>query len=205
MTAGQRIEKLVTWTGLSTHAFAVSIGLKRSENLYQIKKGNNGISQNLAQMITEKYPQISKSWLLTGEGEMIVDKALAARAIPYYTKDLVSLVENRFEASPEASLELPLYKNADFAAPYMSDSMDPEIPIGAIAICKKCSVEQLVPGASYLVATQKLTAVRYLRIDEGENLKLVPANDKKYDQIIIKISEIEEIFLVLGIIINKSL
>ncbi|MCC8018825.1 MAG: hypothetical protein LIO85_03515 [Rikenellaceae bacterium] len=51
--------------------FAQSIGLKRGENLYQIKRGNNGISRQLAERIVEYFPKISKSWLLTGEGNHV--------------------------------------------------------------------------------------------------------------------------------------
>ena len=68
----RRLERVIKWTGLSINSFALTIGLKRSENLYQIKKGNNGISRDLAELITAKYPSVSKGWLLTGEGEMLI-------------------------------------------------------------------------------------------------------------------------------------
>ena len=67
----RRLERVIKWTGLSINSFALTIGLKRSENLYQIKKGNNGISRDLAELITAKYPSVSKGWLLTGEGVSI--------------------------------------------------------------------------------------------------------------------------------------
>src|SRR5690606_8849210 len=65
-----RLKKTIDWTGLSTNAFAQTIGLKRAENLYQIKKGNYSISKELADKITTKYDNINKLWLLTGEGQM---------------------------------------------------------------------------------------------------------------------------------------
>ena len=34
------------------------------------KAGKNGISQNLARRIVEKFPELSVGWLLTGEGDM---------------------------------------------------------------------------------------------------------------------------------------
>ena len=73
-----RLERVIKWTGLSVNSFALNIGLKRSENLYQIKKGNNGISRDLATLITTKYPSVSKAWLLTGEGEMFVEQMTAS-------------------------------------------------------------------------------------------------------------------------------
>ncbi|MEG2480326.1 MAG: hypothetical protein RSA50_08655, partial [Mucinivorans sp.] len=71
MTNWQRLEQVVRWSGMSTNKFAMSIGLKRSENLYQIKRGNFGISKELARLICAKYPMISRLWLLTGEGQMM--------------------------------------------------------------------------------------------------------------------------------------
>lgn len=71
MTDWQRLEQVIKWTGLSTNAFATGIGLKRSENLYQIKRGNNRISKNLAELIVRKYGSVNRAWLLTGEGEML--------------------------------------------------------------------------------------------------------------------------------------
>lgn len=66
-----RIEMVIRWSGMSTNAFARHIGLPREENLYQIKKGNNGLSISVANMICEKFPEIDELWLLTGKKEML--------------------------------------------------------------------------------------------------------------------------------------
>ncbi|MCC8062859.1 MAG: hypothetical protein LIO68_06420 [Rikenellaceae bacterium] len=46
--AWERLSEVIGYSGLSVNAFAKAIGLKRGENLYQIKRGNNGISTKLA-------------------------------------------------------------------------------------------------------------------------------------------------------------
>lgn len=56
---------------MTTNAFARHIGLARGENLYQIKRGNNGVSLDLANRITAKFPEVSKLWLLTGDGRCL--------------------------------------------------------------------------------------------------------------------------------------
>lgn len=66
-----RIEMVIRWSGMSTNAFARHIGLPRGENLYQIKKGNNGLSMNVANLICEKFPEIDELWLLTGKRDML--------------------------------------------------------------------------------------------------------------------------------------
>ena len=72
----QRIEAVIKWANMSTNYFARYIGLARGENLYQIKRGNNGISLDVADRIVSKFPQVDKLWLLTGEGQMFSDEKL---------------------------------------------------------------------------------------------------------------------------------
>jgi len=55
MNSWSRLKKVIDWSGLSVNSFAKSIGLKRAENLYQIKKGNNSISKDLSELIAIKY------------------------------------------------------------------------------------------------------------------------------------------------------
>ena len=70
----QRIESIVKWANMSTNYFARYIGLSRGENLYQIKRGHNGISRKLAERIVQHFPQIDMLWLLTGRGQMFVEE-----------------------------------------------------------------------------------------------------------------------------------
>ena len=68
----QRIESVVKWANMTTNYFARYIGLSRGENLYQIKRGHNGISRKLGERIVQHFPQIDLLWLLTGRGQMFV-------------------------------------------------------------------------------------------------------------------------------------
>lgn len=77
LTDWQRIEMVIQQSKLTVNAFARHIGLPRGENLYQIKKGNNGISLDVAKRIVSKFPQVDKLWLLTGDGQMLRDDAPA--------------------------------------------------------------------------------------------------------------------------------
>ena len=74
----QRIESVVKWANMTTNYFARYIGLSRGENLYQIKRGHNGISRKLGERIVQHFPQIDLLWLLTGRGQMFVSGLLDA-------------------------------------------------------------------------------------------------------------------------------
>lgn len=56
LTNWQRIEMVIQQSKMTANAFARHIGLPRGENLYQIKKGNNGISLDVANRICQRYP-----------------------------------------------------------------------------------------------------------------------------------------------------
>lgn len=73
MTDSERIRELKKFTGLNFSKLAEEIGLNTVQTLYDIKNGKCGISKEVAKKIQERYLNISIAWLLTGEGEMLVD------------------------------------------------------------------------------------------------------------------------------------
>ncbi len=68
--ASERLATVLRASGLpSLNSLARRLGLKRSENLYQIRRGYYGISEELARRIHNLYPQFSVTWLVLGIGE----------------------------------------------------------------------------------------------------------------------------------------
>jgi len=64
------IQTLVQYKGMTYKSFAESIGAI-AQNLYDIKGGKSDISKKMADKILAVYPEINRTWLLTGEGKMI--------------------------------------------------------------------------------------------------------------------------------------
>lgn len=64
-----RLNKVIQQTGLSPSAFANKIGYNQS-NLSKILSSKRDMNANLIKSICIAYPQLNKTWLLTGEGEM---------------------------------------------------------------------------------------------------------------------------------------
>ena len=67
-----RIKKLVEYFNLSVSQFAKQLELSTPQILYDVIKGRNGISRDLAEKIARHYREINCLWILTGEGEMII-------------------------------------------------------------------------------------------------------------------------------------
>lgn len=199
-----RIEKLVKWTGLSVNAFARNIGLNRGENLYQIKRGNNGISKELAELITAKYPGVSKAWLLTGEGEPFLDSAKQGSQIPYFEMDALQFVNAKVNPEPTCRIVFPIFRDCDFAAIATGNAMTPPIPNGAVIFCRETSTEKILPGEDYLIVGKTFCGIRTVRREPDEKLiRLVPRNREDYDELTIDPKEISKIYLIRGVAVNR--
>ena len=65
------IIKLLDYSKLNVKQFSEKLGMKRAQAIYDIISGKTKrISEKLANQIISAFPEISKTWLLTGEGEM---------------------------------------------------------------------------------------------------------------------------------------
>lgn len=210
MGSWTRLEQVIRWTGLTTNAFALSIGLKRAENLYQIKKGRNSISKDLAELISGKYSGISKSWLLTGEGSMLADgendECPDNSGIPYYGSNITFIKDQKIKfPAPLYYMDIPVLSNCDFAVTWPDDSMSPEIPSGSIITLKETEIPSVLPGEIYLIVTDNYITMKRLRSigDNEQSLRLVPANKDIYDETLIDKASILRLFIVKGVISVK--
>lgn len=68
------IELMAENERMTVSQIAQAIG-KPATNLYDIQKGKlNGVSEKLADHILSQFPHYNKTWLMTGEGEMLAPK-----------------------------------------------------------------------------------------------------------------------------------
>lgn len=71
----KRLSEVLDLAGMSPNYFARYIGLPTGEYIYRIKRGQNGITRDVANRIGQKFPNININWLLTGEGCIFLDEA----------------------------------------------------------------------------------------------------------------------------------
>lgn len=68
-----RIEQIAQYYNLSLLALSKKLNLKNAQIFYDMRSGKvQGISRNLLDSFKSYLPDVSVSWLLTGEGEMII-------------------------------------------------------------------------------------------------------------------------------------
>lgn len=201
----QRIESVIKWANMSTNYFARYVGLARGENLYQIKRGNNGISLDVADRIVAKFPQIDKLWLLTGEGQMLVDKYSRGAQIPLYNVDVEQGIAHLKHLTPECDFYPPIPMACNLAMRYLGLAMGPTLPPGTLVLLKIVDKDSIIPGGEYVIVSRKIVTLRIVRAAEEEHkLRLVAGDRDNYDDIVININDIEAVYKVAGkLIINN--
>ncbi|MDE7355177.1 MAG: hypothetical protein K2N21_00160, partial [Rikenellaceae bacterium] len=201
-----RLEAIIKWAGLTTHSFAVHIGLNRSENLYQIKRGRNGISSDLANRIIEFFPEIDYNWIMTGEGYMLNQTPVCyencSKGIPFFQGELTDILCNFENHTPQSYIKIPIICDCDLCATMTGDAMSPEIEPGSLLMIKNIDPEYISYGERYITITERNTLVRYIRPaeDSTDQLSLIPVNTDKYDTLTIKRKSVKRLFLIRGVI-----
>jgi len=88
------LDKLFIHFEMTAKKFSESLGIDRPERIYNVLRGRNKVSSDLANLIIAKYPNINYAWLLTGEGDMLKESEIVIqKAILYLTSnnDLYSI------------------------------------------------------------------------------------------------------------------
>ena len=145
-TPWQRLESVIRWADMTTNYFGRYIGLLRSESLYQIKSGKNGISHSLARRIVEHFPEISPGWLLTGEGDMF-GRERTGHPIPLYAMESLRM-QGWEQNDPECHLMMPIVEPCDVAVRSSDEGMSGEVMVGSILFLKKIGVEAIILSES---------------------------------------------------------
>lgn len=167
--------------------FATSIGKARSY-ISEVKSGKRPLTEQFVLQICSAFPELSKSWLLTGEGSMLVDSS------PSEVKNFSSDVEKT--TSEEKLKQIPILpisaqggslndfthsvrkydcewmsspiSDADFAIEVAGDSMAPEYPAGARVLIKRINESAFIEwGKVFVIDTENGVVLK----------KVVPADD----------------------------
>lgn len=168
MEAKEILENLLQYSGLNKQQFAKAIGVKTKQSIYDIANGKTkSISDSMASKILSYLPSVDKTWLITGEGEMLrptdyevseLTEMPRGRVVPVYTLDAVggfgSTAEN--EQGVEAIQFFPNAQDGDFAVLVTGNSMAPALPHGCYVLLRPwpLDVDSIEWNATYVIVTQ---------------------------------------------------
>lgn len=198
-----RLLMVIERSGKSINAFAMEIGLSRAENLYHIRRGNYGISDDLADRIIRLDPEIDRTWLLSGVGSMLKSEVIAAETVPFYIDDIKVVLPNLLTAKPVGSIQLPYNTHCDIAVRSFSKSMSETISASHDLFLKRIDITEVVQGNEYvfwLDQPKDNVLWRKLRLIANEDTKwrLVARNREQFADIIIDKSQVLQVWRVIA-------
>ncbi|MBQ3043106.1 MAG: hypothetical protein IJD53_01495 [Alistipes sp.] len=196
----ERLASVIEWANMTTNYFALHIGLTRGENLYHIKRGNYGISHDLADRIVAAFPEIDRTWLLTGVGCMLKSEIQDNVLIPYYPMEAESYLPNFSQYDNKGHAHLPFACNCDIAIRSLSRAMAEPQCAATELFLKRVEVEDMVQGNEYVVITNKDVLWRKIRTvaNDDTQWRLVARNREEYDDINIRKDDIKEAWRVIA-------
>ena len=192
---------------------------KRFEETAHISNGyvNNlkaSPSSKVLQKIFYAFPDLSQSWLLTGEGSMLQSDNIPAdrpkmsytEGKPYYNVDFtggVDIVLNDQTAKPDYLIDFKKYREADCWCNITGHSMEPLISNGDIIAIKELKNwrDFILYGEAYGIVTEDMRTVKIVtKSEKGDGyLHLVPVNKSvEYQPQDIPIKLITHVFKILG-------
>lgn len=206
MNASHILDKILIYSGLNIRSLSIKLGFEKPQALYDIHKGKTkSISSQMVFKITSVFPEINKSWLLTGEGDMLNDSGSVSEVITPYNLGKSKEIETQEEseiiytttllpmkvmggslamAAEYASshdcekIPSPIGK-VDFAITISGESMYPEYPNGSQVLLKKVNERAFIEwGSTYVLDTCNGPIIKRLEpSDKGDDyVKCVSIN-----------------------------
>lgn len=174
----ERFDKYMKYKGLNDNKVTNSLGLSIG-TLGKSRKENRDLSDRNIESILKFYTDLNRTWLLTGEGEMLTSASHdSSTEVSQLTSGsdvhLIPLLPvsaqggslNDFVASVRFSdcekIVSPI-NGADCAIPVTGDSMEPDYPNGSIAIAKRINERAFIEwGRVYVLDTCNGSVVKQL-------------------------------------------
>lgn len=203
----QRLRSFIEYINLSNREFEINCSIS---NGYVSKDGN--IRNDIRERILTAYPELNRTWLLTGDGNMLNDSndtyinkvddeiyyvplvPLSAMAgkLTGFSLDGVTKQDCEFITSP--------IKGADFAVPVTGDSMAPEYPSGSRVLVQEINPNSFIEwGKVYVLDTCNGIVIKQLRKSNKEgHVSCFSINDNSiYAPFDISLADIHGIYRVL--------
>ena len=168
MELSKRIEKLIEYSGLSIPKFAVHVGFKTPQAVRELIKGNTKtLSYQAQDKILSAFPEVSPSWLLSGDGDMLLQPSPPTKPpgnedtifIPVVNLDsrggMAFNEEVQTETYMTGRLPFPtsIAHHGDVVIPIYGDSMEPTYKSGSMVLIREVELwrEYLEFGCTYVI------------------------------------------------------
>ena len=221
-----RLKLFLSEKNISEGKFEKLVGVS---NGFVTKVGDSIRTVNLSK-IKEKYPELNTTWLLTGEGDMLVNTEPKTERKSSGTPngrrlgpdedwgtpifDISATAGgidniNQLPEVPSFHVKVPGYEDCNFGMYVFGHSMYPTIETGSLILCRKINNKQLIMyGEIYLVRTADYFMVKRLQkstepgcvLCTSDNYEQRSNDFKRFEPFDLPIDTILDLYLVKGII-----
>ena len=211
MTIPERINAIIDYYGLNPQRFAQRIGVKSKQAVYNLLYGQTrSLSESMISKITSAFPDVSRYWLITGDGEMLLStnddndsvEEVQADVVPLlpmsaYAGSFSELIE---QGATEADCEkiVSPVKGCDFAISISGDSMEPDYPSGCRVFIRRINPDLFIPwGNVFVLDTDNGAYIK--KVFPGADTSTIVAKsiNPKYPDFIIPIECVRGIYMVI--------
>lgn len=178
----ERLVQVIEWSGMTINHFAYEIGLNRAENLYHIKKGNYGISLELANRIVARFPEIDLTWLLSGVGGMLIEEKSNVKTLPYFRQDIAQVLINIDHLTPTETINFPYFVDCSCVVRSLDRAMNEPLAVASDLFLREVDIVDVIQGNEYILLYDgrvEWRKVRYVARDTNK-LRLVARNREEY-------------------------
>lgn len=207
MSAKQRLKLFLEHLHIGQAAFERRVGISNG----YVNNLNGSIGSSVIGKIATAYPELNTSWLLTGEGEMIImakhTRSVAAPVIRYWpdarTASGTHIAFDKQNNGEFREMVMPGFGDCTDAIPLFGDSMHPRYKAGQILILKPWVESFIESGQIYLIVTRtNYCTVKYIKPCSSDHKKItcVSENSETYPPFDIPIDDICSLYLVKGAI-----
>lgn len=202
----ERFDKYMKYKGLNDNKVTNSLGFSVG-TLGKSRKENRDLSDRNIETILKFYTDLNRIWLLTGEGEMLINN----ETLPEQTHDTYRIpllpisaqggAFNDFVVSVQESecerIVSPI-KGADFAISIQGDSMAPEYPSGSQVLIKRINERAFIEwGKTYVLDTCNGSVIKNLYPSDDSNKVICKSVNPDFPPFEVSLSDVYGVYKVL--------
>lgn len=217
----ERLQQFVEYLGISNRKFCKSIGVSPAYIATMV----TGIGREKLRTIKETYPMINIDWLLTGEGDMIINDNTTPSASTGEINLINNLAPNVFDdgvfecgfpagesgaITQESMKNVLIVPNAPSDVLYVrahgnsmvSKDTNLSIPDGSFVAIRKLKTNIIRWGEIYAVATRDGMIIKRILPDKEseDKIRCISLNSEDYPEFKISKQDIIDMAIVVGIV-----
>lgn len=204
-----RFDRYMKEKGLNDNQVTSTCGLSQGL-LGQARTGKSDLGSKTIDKILKFYQDLSKVWLLTGEGEMLQSDADntntgntsdTANTIPLLPISAQGGALNEFVASVnkrDCEFIVSPLKSAEYAMTITGDSMSPEYPSGSQILIKKINEKAFIDwGRTYVLDTCNGVVIKKLFPSDKQSVLVCRSINPDYPPFEVSLSDVYGVYRVL--------